>query len=74
VYLVYNEFKSVMAQRLVVERLLPIPRLEADAAPAAQIRAGVFGGEYFDRERLDAMLAGVEEAAGRSLAPEGGGE
>jgi F-type H+-transporting ATPase subunit gamma len=35
VYLVYNEFKSVMAQRLVVERLLPIPRLEADAAPAA---------------------------------------
>jgi hypothetical protein len=39
-----------------------------------QIRAVVFGGEYLDRERLDAMLAGVEEAAGRSLAPEGGGE
>ena len=36
VYLVYNEFKSVMAQRLVVERLLPIPRLEpaANAGPA----------------------------------------
>ena len=34
VYLVYNEFKSVMSQRIVVERLLPIPRLEAaDAAP-----------------------------------------
>ena len=32
VYLVYNEFKSVMTQRLVVERLLPIPRLEGDAA------------------------------------------
>jgi F-type H+-transporting ATPase subunit gamma len=37
VYLVYNEFKSVMTQRVVVERLLPIPRLEpkdmgADAA------------------------------------------
>ena len=32
VYLVYNEFKSVMAQRLVVERLLPIPRLEGEAA------------------------------------------
>ena len=29
VYLVYNEFKSVMTQRVVVERLLPIPRLEA---------------------------------------------
>jgi F-type H+-transporting ATPase subunit gamma len=27
VYLVYNEFKSVMQQRVVVERLLPIPRL-----------------------------------------------
>ena len=31
VYLVYNEFKSVMTQRVVVERLLPIPRLESDA-------------------------------------------
>jgi F-type H+-transporting ATPase subunit gamma len=32
VYLVYNEFKSVMSQRIVVERLLPIPRLESDAS------------------------------------------
>jgi F-type H+-transporting ATPase subunit gamma len=33
VYLVYNEFKSVMSQRIVVERLLPIPRLDrAEAA------------------------------------------
>src|SRR5262245_44009787 len=32
VYLVYNEFKSVIAQRLVVERLLPIPRLEGESA------------------------------------------
>ena len=31
VYLVYNEFKSVMSQRIVVERLLPIPRLEEEA-------------------------------------------
>lgn len=30
VYLVYNEFKSVMQQRVVVERLLPIPRLEGE--------------------------------------------
>jgi len=30
VYLVYNEFKSVMSQRIVVERLLPIPRLELE--------------------------------------------
>src|SRR4051812_44326434 len=28
VYLVYNEFRSVISQRIVVERLLPIPRLE----------------------------------------------
>jgi F-type H+-transporting ATPase subunit gamma len=32
VYLIYNEFKSVMSQRIVVERLLPIPRLEDEAA------------------------------------------
>jgi F-type H+-transporting ATPase subunit gamma len=35
VYLVYNEFKSVMTQRVVVERLLPIPRLEDSEAAAA---------------------------------------
>jgi F-type H+-transporting ATPase subunit gamma len=32
VHIVYNEFKSVMSQRLVVEQLLPIPR----PAPGAQ--------------------------------------
>jgi F-type H+-transporting ATPase subunit gamma len=35
VYLVYNEFKSVMSQRIVVERLLPIPRLENTQAGAS---------------------------------------
>jgi F-type H+-transporting ATPase subunit gamma len=34
VHLVYNEFKSVIAQRLVIEQLLPIPRLQGDAATA----------------------------------------
>jgi F-type H+-transporting ATPase subunit gamma len=35
VYLIYNQFKSIMAQQVVVERLLPIPKLELDpkAAP-----------------------------------------
>jgi F-type H+-transporting ATPase subunit gamma len=35
VYLVYNEFKSVLQQRVVIERLLPIPRgaLAESAAP-----------------------------------------
>jgi F-type H+-transporting ATPase subunit gamma len=31
VFLVYNEFKSVMVQRVVVERLLPIARLDVEA-------------------------------------------
>ena len=37
VYLVYNEFKSVMSQRIVVERLLPIPRLDSSAGGAPTI-------------------------------------
>jgi len=37
VYLVYNEFKSVMSQRIVVERLLPIPRLEGEEARGAGV-------------------------------------
>jgi F-type H+-transporting ATPase subunit gamma len=37
VYLVYNEFKSVMTQRIVVERLLPIPRLEGEETGAPVI-------------------------------------
>ena len=48
VYLVYNEFKSVMSQRIVVERLLPIPRLEGEAKDAGPtidylVRAGARG-------------------------------
>jgi F-type H+-transporting ATPase subunit gamma len=35
VYVLYNEFKSVIAQRVTLERLLPLPRVEADEdAPA----------------------------------------
>jgi F-type H+-transporting ATPase subunit gamma len=37
VYLVYNEFRSVISQRIVLERLLPIPRLEIE--PAAGVAA-----------------------------------
>lgn len=38
VYLVYNEFKSVIQQRIVIERLLPIARLErAGADPSTQV-------------------------------------
>jgi F-type H+-transporting ATPase subunit gamma len=42
VYLIYNEFKSVIQQRIVVERLLPIPRL--DIAP----KQGSDGGPEID--------------------------
>ena len=35
VYLVYNEFRSVISQRVVVERLLPIPKLEPQSAAIA---------------------------------------
>jgi len=36
VYLVYNEFKSVIAQRLVVEQLLPIEQIGAPAVAQAK--------------------------------------
>jgi F-type H+-transporting ATPase subunit gamma len=35
VVLAYNEFKSVMTQRVVIDRLLPIPREEVEAAVGA---------------------------------------
>ena len=35
VFLTYNEFRSVMTQRVVVEQLLPIPRTVLDPAAAA---------------------------------------
>ncbi|MGE5358178.1 MAG: ATP synthase F1 subunit gamma [Bacteroidales bacterium] len=38
VYLVYNEFKSILQQRVVVDRLLPIPRLDIGGEdPAARV-------------------------------------
>ena len=52
VHLLYNEFKSVLQQRVVVERLLPIPRFEEDpaAAPATAPAGHLFeptAGEIF---------------------------
>ncbi len=37
VYLVYNEFRSVISQRVVIERLLPIPRLEPTSPAMANV-------------------------------------
>jgi F-type H+-transporting ATPase subunit gamma len=45
VYLVYNEFRSVISQRVVVDQLLPIPRAEIEApAGAAPEQGGSIGG------------------------------
>jgi F-type H+-transporting ATPase subunit gamma len=44
VYLIYNEFRSVIQQRIVVERLLPIPRLDIEpAAPQPGTSTGSDG-------------------------------
>jgi len=43
VYLVYNEFRSVISQRVVIERLLPIPKLPAATSGAD---AEVQGADY----------------------------
>jgi len=48
VYLVYNEFKSVMAQRIVVERLLPIPRLEGEPGSPQPSGGGAAAGPSVD--------------------------
>jgi F-type H+-transporting ATPase subunit gamma len=53
VYLVYNEFKSILAQRVVIERLLPIPRLELEPSPAANVD---YLFEPSPEELLDALL------------------
>jgi F-type H+-transporting ATPase subunit gamma len=37
IYLLYNEFKSVIQQRVVVEQLLPIPRVEASPAQESAV-------------------------------------
>ena len=42
VYVLYNEFKSVLQQRVVVERLLPIPRLGADEDDEATLADHLF--------------------------------
>ena len=59
VHLVYNEFKSVIAQKLVVEQLLPLEPIGAEAGPDA-------GNEYLyepsAQQIFDAMLSQLVEA------------
>ncbi len=54
VYLVYNEFRSVISQRVVIERLLPIPKLEIEPAVSAVAVDYLF--EPSATEVLDALL------------------
>jgi F-type H+-transporting ATPase subunit gamma len=47
VVLIYNEFKSVMSQRVVVDQLLPIPRAEVEAAGGAEHHGAASPGAGF---------------------------
>jgi F-type H+-transporting ATPase subunit gamma len=49
VYIVYNEFKSMIAQRVVTERLLPVPRLGEDLAALVPMAASP--GFNLDRDK-----------------------
>jgi F-type H+-transporting ATPase subunit gamma len=49
VYLVYNEFRSVISQRVVMERLLPIPKLSEEP--------GVAGADYLFEPSPTELLA-----------------
>ena len=57
VYIVYNEFKSIMTQRTVVEQLLPVPRAALDQAmlsAASPLPTGAGYNEDRDRDgRID---------------------
>jgi F-type H+-transporting ATPase subunit gamma len=75
VHLVYNEFKSVMTQRLVVERLLPIPRVAGDAAgpgPPTPTGGGGLGSPKPTGEggpRLDYLYEPAPEQIFKDLLP-----
>ena len=60
-FLVYNEFKSVMSQRVVVDQLLPIPQL--DAAERRRTAGGRRGVDYL----LRAVAAGDLRRAAAAL-------
>jgi F-type H+-transporting ATPase subunit gamma len=51
VFIVYNEFKSIIAQKVVVEQLLPIPRAALQADMAAQGVIPTSAGSNLDVDR-----------------------
>jgi F-type H+-transporting ATPase subunit gamma len=76
VYLIYNEFKSVIQQRIVAEKLLPIPRAdlhEADASTRVDYIYEPGPAELFDRilpghVRVQVWRALLESAAAENAA------
>jgi F-type H+-transporting ATPase subunit gamma len=63
VYIVYNEFRSVISQKVVVDQLLPIPRADIQAATGGDAQGAIGGGattEYLyepaPREMFDRLL------------------
>lgn len=76
VYLVYNEFKSVLQQRVVTEKLLPIARRSVDeASPSARVdylyepdAATLFGQMLPAYVRTEVWRALLESAAAENAA------
>ena len=56
VYLVYNEFRSIISQRVVIERLLPIPKLPPAAAGQPGDADEVQGADYLFEPSPGALL------------------
>jgi len=55
-YVVYNEFKSVMQQRVVVEKLLPIESLNEEASQEPSTAVGAYLFEPDEHELLETLL------------------
>jgi F-type H+-transporting ATPase subunit gamma len=68
VYMVYNEFKSVMVQRVVVERLLPIPRLDLPS-PDGSVEAGSRAAEAAPAPAVDYLYEPKPEELFTTLLP-----
>jgi F-type H+-transporting ATPase subunit gamma len=65
VYLVYNEFRSVISQRIVIERLLPIARLDIEEPPSPD----GFGGPSTKGPVVDYLYEPMPEELFTTLIP-----
>ena len=57
VYLIYNEFRSVIQQRVVIEKLLPIPRLPVSDEAGEAKDSDVQGVDYLFEPSPEELLA-----------------